>query len=76
MSALRQVAIVGAGKTPFGAFPDKDLRALAVAAGEKALQNANMEPGRDRKPFISATSPARNSPARTISRLIFRRRSG
>ncbi len=44
MSDFRQVAIVGAGKTPFGAFPDRDLRALAVAAGEKALQNANIGP--------------------------------
>jgi acetyl-CoA C-acetyltransferase len=44
VSAFRQVAIVGAGKTPFGAFPDKDLRALAVTAGEKALVNARMTP--------------------------------
>jgi acetyl-CoA C-acetyltransferase len=39
----RAVAIIGAGKTPFGAFPDQDLRALAVAAGEKALRNAHVE---------------------------------
>src|SRR5580698_9405840 len=45
MSSLRQVAVIGAGKTRFGAFPDKDLRALAVAAGEKALRNANLESG-------------------------------
>jgi acetyl-CoA C-acetyltransferase len=44
VSLLRQVAIIGAGKTPFGAFPDQDLRALAVAAGEKALRNANLQP--------------------------------
>lgn len=44
MSAFRPVAIVGAGKTPFGAFPDRDLRSLAVAAGEKALRNANLGP--------------------------------
>jgi acetyl-CoA C-acetyltransferase len=41
---MRPVAIIGAGKTPFGAFPDLDLRALAVAAGNKALQNAKMAP--------------------------------
>ncbi len=41
---MRPVAIIGAGKTPFGAFPDQDLRALAVAAGDKALQNAHLEP--------------------------------
>ena len=39
-----EVAIVGAGKTPFGAFPGKDLRALAVEAGQKALANANCTP--------------------------------
>src|SRR5579863_9363262 len=44
MSYGRQVAIVGAGKTPFGAFADQDLRSLAVAAGKKALANAAMEP--------------------------------
>ena len=43
---MRQVAVIGAGKTRFGAFPDQDLRALAVAAGEKALENANLEPDR------------------------------
>jgi acetyl-CoA C-acetyltransferase len=39
----REVAIVGAGKTPFGAFPDRDLRSLSVTAGRKALLNAGME---------------------------------
>ena len=41
---MRPVAIVGAGKTPFGAFPEQDLRSLAVTAGEKALKNANLGP--------------------------------
>lgn len=40
----RPVAVVGAGKTPFGAFPGKDLRTLAVDAGTKALANANAGP--------------------------------
>ena len=44
MSYGRQVTVVGAGKTPFGSFPDKDLRTLAVEAGRKALANANMGP--------------------------------
>jgi acetyl-CoA C-acetyltransferase len=44
MTYGRQVAIVGAGKTPFGAFADRDLRSLAVAAGQKALANARMDP--------------------------------
>src|ERR1017187_3797745 len=38
---MRQVAIVGIGKTAFGAFPDRDLRSLAVEAGQKALENAH-----------------------------------
>jgi acetyl-CoA C-acetyltransferase len=41
---FRQVAIVGAGKTAFGAFDGKDLRTLAVEAGRKALANANAAP--------------------------------
>ena len=32
---MRNVAVVGAGKTPFGAFADENLRSLAVAAGRK-----------------------------------------
>ena len=40
MSALRTVTVAGMGKTPFGAFPGKDLRTLAVEAGHKALANA------------------------------------
>lgn len=39
-----EVSVVGAGKTAFGAFPGKDLRALAVDAGQKALQNAQCAP--------------------------------
>src|SRR3984885_13624618 len=36
---MRAVAVVGIGKTAFGAFPDRDLRSLAVEAGQKALEN-------------------------------------
>jgi acetyl-CoA C-acetyltransferase len=39
---MRPVAIVAAGKTPFGAFPDLDLRALAVEAGEKCLSSTRV----------------------------------
>jgi len=42
---MRKVAVVGAGKTPFGAFADRDLRSLAVEAGEKCLANAHAQPG-------------------------------
>jgi acetyl-CoA C-acetyltransferase len=41
---MRPVAVIGAGKTPFGAFPDRDLRSLAVEAGEKCLRNAHVAP--------------------------------
>ena len=43
---MRAVAVIGAGKTPFGAFPDRDLRSLAVEAGEKCLRNAGAAPSR------------------------------
>lgn len=36
--------MVGAGKTRFGAFPDRDLRSLAVEAGQKCLENAGLSP--------------------------------
>ena len=36
---------MGAGKTRFGAFADRDLRSLAVEAGQKALDNAGAVPG-------------------------------
>src|SRR6202049_421241 len=37
---MRQVAVVGIGKTAFGAFPDRDLRSLAAEARQNALKNA------------------------------------
>ncbi|HUB33188.1 MAG TPA: thiolase domain-containing protein [Bryobacteraceae bacterium] len=43
---MRAVAVIGAGKTRFGAFPDRDLRSLAVEAGEKALHDAALPPER------------------------------
>jgi acetyl-CoA C-acetyltransferase len=39
---MRPVAIVGSGKTPFGAFPDRGLLSLAVEAGEKCLASASV----------------------------------
>jgi acetyl-CoA C-acetyltransferase len=41
---MRPVAVIGIGKTPFGAFPDQDLRSLAVTSAQKAMQNARIEP--------------------------------
>ncbi len=42
---MRAVAVIGSGKTPFGAFADLGLRELAVQAGRKAMANAHIEPG-------------------------------
>ena len=39
---MRPVAVIGAGKTPFGAFADRDLRSLAVEAGRKCLADAHL----------------------------------
>jgi acetyl-CoA C-acetyltransferase len=39
------VAVVGVGKTAFGAFAGRDLRSLAVEAGEKCFRNARVAPG-------------------------------
>src|SRR5712671_5163384 len=41
---MRPVAIIGIGKTAFGAFPDRDLRSLAVEAGLKCLADAHVSP--------------------------------
>ncbi len=41
---MRPVAVVGIGKTAFGAFPDRDLRSLAVEAGRKCLEDARVLP--------------------------------
>jgi len=36
--------VIGIGKTAFGAFADRDLRSLAVEAGEKCLADGNVKP--------------------------------
>ncbi len=38
---MRPVAVIGIGKTAFGAFPDRNLRSLAAEAVEHALKDAN-----------------------------------
>src|SRR6266851_4024885 len=43
---MRPVAVVGIGKTRFGAFPDRDLRSLAVEAGERCLADAHAAPSK------------------------------
>lgn len=39
---MRPVAVIGIGKTAFGAFPDRDLRSLAVEAIGHALADGNL----------------------------------
>ena len=39
---MRPVAVVGIGKTAFGAFPDRDLLSLAVEAGRNCLADAHV----------------------------------
>jgi acetyl-CoA C-acetyltransferase len=41
---MRPVAVIGIGKTAFGAFVDRDLRSLAVEAGQKCLEDAHVSP--------------------------------
>ena len=41
---MRPVAVIGIGKTRFGAFTDRDIRSLAVEAGEKCLADAGVRP--------------------------------
>jgi acetyl-CoA C-acetyltransferase len=41
---MRDVAVIGIGKTAFGAFPDRDLRSLAVEAGEKCFRDSGVWP--------------------------------
>src|SRR5580692_1388687 len=41
---MREVAVIGIGKTAFGAFADRDLRSLAVEAGLACLADANVSP--------------------------------
>src|SRR5437868_6553129 len=41
---MRPVAVIGIGKTAFGAFPDRDLRSLAIEAGQRAMEDAHVAP--------------------------------
>src|SRR3954463_3526241 len=43
---MRSVAVLGVGKTAFGAFPDRDLRSLAVEAVNLAMADASIPAGR------------------------------
>ena len=41
---MKAVVVVGIGKSAFGAFPDRDLRSLAIEASQKALADAHVSP--------------------------------
>jgi acetyl-CoA C-acetyltransferase len=41
---MRPVAVVGIGKTAFGAFPDRDLRSLGLEAVAACLEDARLAP--------------------------------
>jgi acetyl-CoA C-acetyltransferase len=41
---MRPVAVIGVGKTAFGAFPDQDLRSMTVEAGRRCLEDAHVSP--------------------------------
>ncbi len=41
---MRPVAVIGIGKTAFGAFADRDLRSLAVEANQRAFEDAHISP--------------------------------
>lgn len=41
---MRPVAIAGIGKTAFGSFPGRDLRSLALEAGDKCMKNGHIRP--------------------------------
>src|SRR3984957_8232245 len=43
---MRDVAVIGIGKTAFGAFADRDLRSLAVEAGLACLADAKVSPSK------------------------------
>src|SRR5271165_5582980 len=43
---MREVAVIGIGKTAFGAFADRDLRSLAVEAGLACLADASVSPSK------------------------------
>jgi len=43
---MRAVAVIGIGKTAFGAFADRDLRSLAVEAGLACLADAHVSPSK------------------------------
>src|SRR5260221_334389 len=49
---MRDVAVIGVGKTPFGAFPDRDLRSLAVEAVGHALADAGVAPAQAQAFFL------------------------
>jgi acetyl-CoA C-acetyltransferase len=49
---MRDVAVIGIGKTAFGAFADRDLRSLAVEAGEQCFRDSSVWPSQVESFFL------------------------
>ena len=54
---MRPVAVVGTGKTAFGAFAERDLRSLAVEAAQKCLKNAKVTADRVEALYLDPGRP-------------------
>src|ERR1700687_1218590 len=49
---MRDVAVIGIGKTAFGAFADRDLRSLAVEGGEQCFRDSSVWPSQVESFFL------------------------
>jgi len=49
---MRDVAVIGIGKTAFGAFADRDLKSLAVEAGEQCFRDSSVWPSQVESFFL------------------------
>ncbi|WP_028313587.1 thiolase family protein [Desulfatibacillum aliphaticivorans] len=54
---MREVAIVGAGMTPFGRHPEKGIKDLVRGAVELALEDAGVEPGILEAAYVGSAAP-------------------
>ncbi len=54
---MREVAIIGAGMTPFGRHPEKGIKELVKGAVEAALGDAGLESGRLEAAYVGSAAP-------------------
>ncbi len=54
---MREVAIIGAGMTPFGRHPEKGIKELVKGAVEAALADAGLESGRLEAAYVGSAAP-------------------